>query len=103
MSGRSIELSDAGDRVVIRFPYDTGVVARVRELPQRRFEQAAKCWSCPIERIVDVVDALRPHGFAVAAAARSLYVERGGAQALPAEPDDPAATDAAGDRCRGPG
>lgn len=80
MSGRSIELNDHGDQIVVRFPYDTAVVARVRQLSQRRFDQRAKCWSCPLDVIVEVVDALLPHGFEVGTSAQEIYVARGGTQ-----------------------
>ena len=77
-SGRSVELREGGDPVVIRFPYDTALVAVVRGLSRRRFDQRAKCWSCPADAIVEAVDTLLPHGFEVAASARALYVARGG-------------------------
>ncbi len=80
MSGRSIELNDPGDQIVVRFPYDTAVVTLVRQLSQRRFDQRAKCWSCPLDAIVEVVDALLPHGFEVGASAQEVYVVRGGVQ-----------------------
>lgn len=82
MSGRSIELSDGGDQVVIRFPYDTSVVTLVRRLSQRRFDQIAKCWTCPINVLVEVVDTLLPHDFVVGASARQLYAARGGMHQL---------------------
>lgn len=82
MSGRSIELGEGGDQVVLRFPYDTAIVTVVRGLSQRRFDQPGKCWSCPVDVIVEVVDTLLPHGFAVGASARELYAALGGTQKI---------------------
>ncbi len=90
MSGRSIELCDSGDQVVIRFPFQPSIVTVMRGLSRRRFDQLAKCWSCPLGAIIEVVDTLLPHGFAVGAAARELYAARGGTQKLDAETVAPA-------------
>jgi len=89
MSGRAIELKEGGDEIVIRFPYDTAIVAVVRRLSRRRFDSIAKCWTGPAAVIVEVVDALLPHGFSVAAAARELYFARGGTRRLEKAAADP--------------
>ncbi len=81
MTGRSIELE--GDaKVVIRFPYHPTLVDVVRGLSRRSFDKLNRCWSAPVESVVEVVDLLVPHGFAVAAAAREAYAARGGTQTL---------------------
>jgi len=83
-SGRSIELREGGGGVDVRFPFDAKLTAVMRGLSQRRFDQIAKCWSCPNEAIVAVVDTLLPHDFEVGVAARELYVASGGKRPLAA-------------------
>ena len=87
VSGRSIELSSAADQILIRFPYETKLVTVVRGLSRRRFDQIAKCWCCPVDLIIEVVDALLPHDFAVGASAFDLYVARGGTSPISASAD----------------
>jgi hypothetical protein len=84
MSGRAIELRAGGGGIDVRFPFDPKLAAVMRGLSRRRFDQIAKCWSCPVEAIVEVVDTLLPFGFEVGAEARALYVARGGTQTLAA-------------------
>jgi len=98
MAGRAIELGDDG-AVVIRFPYHPTVVDVVRGLSRRSFDRLNKCWSAPAEALVEVVDTLVPHGFAVAAPAREAYVARGGTQTLASGLADLVAGEAA---CKAP-
>ncbi len=93
-SGRAIEIEEVGgaaDRgghrsIVIRFPFDVALVATIRALPGRRFDTQAKCWRCPLEAIVVVVDTLAPLGFSVAPDAFAHYVANGGTRPPP-EPE----------------
>ena len=49
-SGPNVELrrgSDGGQTVVLAFPYDASIVARVRMIPSRRFDWDRREWSAP--------------------------------------------------------
>src|SRR5688572_12065532 len=78
MAGRAIELSEQGDELVVHFSYDPRLVEVVRALSRRRFDRNTKRWYCPKEIVVEVVETLVDHGFALAANVRGLYVECGG-------------------------
>ncbi|MSR46741.1 MAG: exodeoxyribonuclease VII large subunit [Planctomycetes bacterium] len=103
-SGRSIELGATGDgvgdgKVVIRFPYHPTLVNVVRGLSRRNFDSLNKCWCAPVEVLVEVIDTLLPHDFAIGATAREAYAARGGTReigAAIAEPPEPAAPMSAG-------
>jgi exodeoxyribonuclease VII large subunit len=47
----------------IKFPYDPRLVALVKGLPGRQWNNGDKFWSVPKEHVVSVVELLRPHGF----------------------------------------
>jgi exodeoxyribonuclease VII large subunit len=85
MPSRMIELSATGDELVVRFAYNATLVDVVRGISRRRFDRAAKYWACPLEIVVEVVDALVDHGFALAADVRARYVEKGGKGLLSGE------------------
>src|SRR6476646_6692164 len=49
-SGPNVELREGGDgeqSVVLAFPYDARIVARVRLIPNRRFDWESREWSAP--------------------------------------------------------
>jgi len=51
-------------RLRIEFPYDPRLVALVKGLPSRMWNNGEKFWSVPVDHAVATVDLLRPHGFA---------------------------------------
>lgn len=85
---RLIELDSDRRRLILRFPYDPAVVARVRELPERRFDREERTWWVPCQHAHAVADALAPHGFALAPEVAALL---GGAEAAAPNDSSPAA------------
>ena len=66
----SIELDSDGRTLRIRFPYDEALVQLARELPERRWDRAAKCWTAPATQVRAVVEAFM--GFELAPEVSSL-------------------------------
>jgi exodeoxyribonuclease VII large subunit len=62
-----------GGLLRIVFPYDPRLVALVKGLPGRQWNNGEKFWSVPKEHVVSVVELLRPHGFAFDEETLRLY------------------------------
>jgi SWI/SNF-related matrix-associated actin-dependent regulator of chromatin subfamily A-like protein 1 len=50
----NVELRDAGQEVVLAFPYEAAIVDAVRAIPGRRFDWDRKEWSAPVDDWVGV-------------------------------------------------
>lgn len=68
--------ADAGGLLRIEFSYTPRLVALVRGLPERQWNNGEKFWTVPVEHVVATVDLLRPHGFALDAETLRLYEAR---------------------------
>ncbi|QAA75845.1 MAG: Exodeoxyribonuclease VII large subunit [Candidatus Bipolaricaulis sibiricus] len=68
-------------RLRVEFPYDPRLVALVKGLPGRAWNNGEKFWSVPVEHVVATVDLLRPHGFAFDEETLRLYDAHRGATA----------------------
>jgi len=71
--------ADPGGRLRIEFAYDPRLVALVKGLPGRMWNNGEKFWSVPVEHVVPTVDLLRPHGFAFDEETLRVYEQRRGA------------------------
>lgn len=60
---RMIDLELRTRTVWLTFPWDPRVVATVKTLPGRRFDEASKRWGIPMEEIAEVVERLAPLHF----------------------------------------
>ena len=63
-------IENENGKLIIRFPYDPALVARVKSLPERRWDPSAKEWSCPSRLAAEVVKLLPD--FAVDAGTQAL-------------------------------
>lgn len=75
---RRVTLSPGGT-LRIEFPYDLRLVALVKGLPGRQWNNGEKFWSVPSEHVVAVVELLRPHGFSFDEGSQRLYEAAQGA------------------------
>ena len=55
------KLSRVGDRLLIQFPYNPGLIEEIREIPDRRWNGSIKAWSVPIGNEQQVRDVIRPY------------------------------------------
>lgn len=65
-------VSVAGGRFVIGFPYDPDLVARVREIPDARWDVKRRVWTAPLEAETEVAQFVVDTGAAVAPSADDL-------------------------------
>ncbi len=72
-------------RIEIRFPFDQGLVAVVRDLPGRQWHPDEKSWSVPRDALHEVARRLLPHGFAPSDEVLGLLEDPEGSE-LPAAP-----------------
>lgn len=62
-------LADAADGwITLAFGYDAALVAAVKALPQRKWDQQARLWKVPIDQIREVRAFVEAHGFTTSAA-----------------------------------
>jgi len=85
---------DGRDTLQVRFPFDRGLVDRVKGLPGRRWDAGRRAWLVPVSHVLELVALLRSEGFAFDAATRELNLRAGG---------DPLPEDDAGPGPRLPG
>ena len=90
---------DGQGALEIRFPFDRGLVERIKSLPHRRWNASGRFWSVPDVDVVSLVDLLIEQSFEFDEATQSLYRANGGKGTLQAaEPPGPRSGAAAGQR-----
>lgn len=74
---KRISVNEKHTQFLVIFPYDASLVARVRDLPKRRFDGAAKMWTVPAkaEHVEAVLRFAERNGFEVSQAVRDLCAE----------------------------
>ena len=79
--GRRIE-HDGRGTLQVRFPFDRGLVDRIKSLPQRRWNASGRFWSVPETDVVRLIDLLRDEDFHFDDATREIYRRTGGSASL---------------------
>lgn len=78
---------DGQGNLEVRFSFDRSLVDRVKSLPHRRWNGAARCWIVPDLDVVALVDLLLPEQFGFDQATRELYAGMGGTAPLDDAPE----------------